>query len=123
MPCSEGNYREEHLAPQFDAIVKGISIDGSMHEWIVAALKDSHKDETQFHQEALGRLQGQLQQIKQRLDAMYLDKLDGKISEQYWLEKSRGWQTDQDRILSEIQAHQVADHHYYNDGFKLLELA
>ena len=38
-PCDEMYYREEDLAPQFDAIVKGITIDPNIRDWLVQALK------------------------------------------------------------------------------------
>ena len=122
-PCDELYYREEDLAPQLDAIVKGITIDPAIKDWLIQALKESHQDETAFHQETLARLQGELKTIKNRLDRLYLDKIDGTVPERFWLEKSTEWQADQDRILDQIRAHQYADRRYYEDGFKLLELA
>ena len=121
--CDELYYREEDLAPQFDTLVKGITIDPSIRDWLMKALKESHQDETTFHKDALDRLQAELKKIKNRLDQLYVDKLDGKVSEGFWLDKSRVWETEQARLVSQIQAHQVADHRYYDDGLKLLELA
>ena len=122
-PCDEIYYREEDLALQVDTIVQGITIDPSIRDWLITALKESHQDESSYHQEALGGLQAELKTIKNRLDQLYVDKLDGKVPEGFWLDKSRQWEADQTRIVSQIQAHQVADHRYFEDGFKLLELA
>ena len=122
-PCDEMYYREEDLAPQFDAIVKGITIDPNIQDWLVQALKESHKDETAYNQQTISRLQSELLKLKNRLDQLYLDKVDRKVSEVFWMEKSREWQADQDRILDQIRAHQGADRRYYDDGLKLLELA
>lgn len=121
--CDELYYREEDLAPQFDTLVQGITIDPSMRDWLMKALKESHQDETAFHTDALARLHAELKRIKNRLDQLYLDKLDGKVSESFWLEKSRAWETDHTRLVNQLQAHQVADHRYDDDGLKLLELA
>jgi len=121
--CDEIYYREEDLAPQFDAIVKGITIDPNIRDWLVQALKESHKDETAYNQQTISRLQSELLKLKNRLDQLYLDKVDGKISEGFWMEKSREWQTDQDRMLDQMRAHQGADRRYFDDGLKLLELA
>jgi hypothetical protein len=121
--CDELYYREEELAPQFETLVKGITIDPSIRAWLMKALKESHQDETTFHKDALDRLQAELKKFKHRLDQLYVDKLDGKVSERFWLDKSRVWEAEQARLVSQIQAHQVADHRYYDDGLKLLELA
>jgi len=103
--------------------VQGITIDPSIQDWLVKALKESHKDEIAYHQENLTRLQAELKKIKTRLDLLYVDKLDGTVSEAFWLEKSQRWEMEQDRLIQQIQGHQSADRKYYEDGFKLLELA
>ena len=43
-------------------------------------------------------LQAELKKIKHRFDQLYVDKLDGKLSEKFWLEKSSEWQLEQDRL-------------------------
>ena len=121
--CDELYYREEDLAPQFETLVKSITIDPSIRDWLMKALKEGHQDEATFHKEALDHLQADLKKIKHRLDQLYIDKLDGTVSESFWLDKSRGWEAEQARLVSQIQAHHVADHRYYDDGLKLLELA
>jgi hypothetical protein len=47
--------------------VQGITIDLSVRDWLVRALKESHKDETAYHQENLIHLHAELQKIKTRL--------------------------------------------------------
>jgi len=121
--CDEIYYREEDLAPRFDAVVKGINIGPEIRDWLIQALKESHQDETAFHQAEVNRLHEALRKIKARIDQMYLDKLDGKITERFWLEKSREWETEQNQIVEQLRSHQVADRRYYDDGIKLLELA
>ena len=90
--------------------MKGITIEPSIRDWLVKALKESHQDEAIFHKEALDHLQAELKKFKNRLGQLYVDKLDGKVSESFWLEKSRVWEAEQARLVSQIQAHQVADH-------------
>ena len=121
--CDEILYREEDLAAQFDQIVKNITIDPSIHQWLVQALKESHKEETAHNQESLARLQDGLKKLKNRFDRLYLDKLDGNITEAFWREKSREWQAEQDRMYEHMMAHKGADRQYYEDGVKLIELA
>lgn len=121
--CDEIYYREEDLTPQFDILVKGITIDPSIRDWLMKALKESHQDEATLNKDALDHLQAELKKVKHRIDQLYIDKLDGKVSESFWLDKSRVWEAEQARLVSQIQAHHVADHRYYDDGLKLLELA
>jgi len=121
--CDEIYYREEDLAPQFDAIVQRISIKPEMRNWLVQALKESHQEEVAYNQETSQRLQEALNRVQARIDQVYADKLDGKVSERFWLEKSRQWTLEQDRIIDKITAHNGASHRYLDDGIRLLELA
>jgi len=54
---------------------------------------------------------------------MYIDKLDGKISEEFYEEKARQWQEEQTNILATIQRHQDANSNYFAQGIHILELA
>ena len=48
---------------------------------MVTALKASHSDTKRYHNEMITTLQKQYQKLQHRLDAMYVDKLDGTISQ------------------------------------------
>ena len=47
--------------------------------WLRKALKEGHKDEAAFHSSAIGELNKRYKVLTNRLDQMYIDKLDGKI--------------------------------------------
>jgi hypothetical protein len=53
--------------------------DAAVVDWIVTALRESHVDENAFHDEAIARLQAGYRRLQNRIDSMYLDKLDGRI--------------------------------------------
>ncbi len=71
----------------------------------------------------ISTLQNQYQKLQDRIDAMYVDKLDGKISEELFSRKSEEWSTDQANILRKIDQHQGANRSYLEEGIRLLELA
>ena len=54
---------------------------------------------------------------------MYIDKLDGKITSEFFETKSREWKKEQEEVHAQIQKHQQANHVYINEGVRLLELA
>ena len=54
---------------------------------------------------------------------MYLDKLDGRITADFFDAKSAEWRIEQEKCLSEIQRLQNADQSYIEDGVRILELA
>ena len=121
--CPEPYTREEILEKEFLNNLKALEIDEKVLELIINALKSSHKDEKTFHNEAITRLQGELTRIQGRIDAMYEDKLDGRISQDFFDRKSQEWKKELERILESIHAHQNANHNYLDEGIKLLEMA
>lgn len=71
----------------------------------------------------LTRLSAEHAQLQNRLDQMYVDKLDGKIGESFYERKSSEWRAEQDRIMEAIQRHRSADRSYADTGINLLRLA
>jgi hypothetical protein len=121
--CPEPYTREAVLDERFAGLLKGLALDADVVEWVAAALRGSHADEKHEREEAVARLQANYDQIQARLDAMYLDKLDGRIDAPFFDRKSADWRREQDGILRNIQVHQDADQSYIEDGIQLLELA
>ncbi len=87
------------------------------------ALRESHRDEKQFHAEAMAKLQRECKRIQDRLEAMYLDKLDGRIDADFFDRKAAEFRAEQQRILRDMEFHQNADQSYIEEGIQLMELA
>jgi hypothetical protein len=62
-------------------------------------------------------------QVQRRMDQAYQDKLDGKISEEFWARKASEWQSEEQRILSSIQSLRAARPERLLDASRILELA
>jgi len=121
--CPEKWIREEEIARQFGEAISAIKMDDDVLGWVVAALKESHADEIMYHSELMSALQRQYEKLQHRLDAMYDDKLDGKIDQEFYDRKSSAWKKEQDDIMCKIANHQGANRTYLDEGVKLLELA
>ena len=61
--------------------------------------------------------------LQDRLDAMYIDKLDGRIAPEFFDRKSEEWRREQADMLRKIEKHQNANHAYLEEGGRILELA
>ena len=57
------------------------------------------------------------------MDQAYQDKLDGRISEEFWVRKSTEWQIEEQQIQSSIGALKVARLERLLDAARILELA
>lgn len=54
---------------------------------------------------------------------MYMDKLDGRINNDFFDRKAGEFRAEQCRIMRDIDAHRVANQNYIEEGIRLLELA
>ena len=121
--CPEKYVREEELARQFGAALSKIKFDEKILEWVVTALRESHKDEKKYHDDIITRLQQEDTKIQNRVDAMYVDKLDGKISQEFFDQKFDAWRMEQLEIQRKIDKHKNSNFAYLENGIKILELA
>ena len=121
--CDTPLIREDRLEGLLGELVRRIQIDAETIDWIVAALRESHRDESAYHDEQVTRLQAEVKKIQARVDAAYEDRLDGAISDEYWERRSREWHSRQFELQAAIERHQKAGEHYLDSGVKILRLA
>lgn len=58
-----------------------------------------------------------------RLQAMHIDKPDGRIDHSFYVQISEQWRLKEDKLQREIAQHQAADRSYLDEGVQLIELA
>jgi hypothetical protein len=121
--CEEPYVREEVLERKFTEVLRGLKFEDEVLGWVAEALRQSHADEKRCHEEAVARLQAEYQRLQNRLDVMYIDKLDGKIDAAFYDQKASEWRVEQSRILDAVAGHHHANQAYLDEGVKLLELA
>ena len=121
--CPEPYTREEVLSGQFADVLKKLTFDDEILGWLREALRESQDDEKQFHEEAIERLQEEYRRLQNRLDGMYVDKLDGRIDEVFYDRKEGEWRSEQDRLLRAVEELRSANRTYLDEGVQLLELA
>ncbi len=121
--CPEPYTREEVLEKAFTDLLRGISFSREVLEWVTTALRESHRDERDFHEQAISKLPREHRRLQDRIDAMYMDKLDGRIDNEFFDRKAGEFQAEQCRLMRDIQSHQTANRSYIEEGLRLLELA
>jgi site-specific DNA recombinase len=121
--CPEPYTRQEVLEAEFSRLLRSIVIDAEVIGWVSEALRRSHTDEKRYHCEAVTRLRTEYTRLQNRLDAMYEDRLDGRVDVGFFDRKAQGWRSEQSRILRSIEEHQTANQSYMEEGIQLLELA
>jgi len=121
--CPEPYVREEILAERFSGLLERLDFGEEVLNWISAALRESHADERKEHEAAVARLQVEYERLQNRIHAMYLDKLDGRVDRGFFDRMSAEWRSEQDRCTREITWHQSAEQAYLEEGVRLLDLA
>lgn len=121
--CPDPYVREEVLEKKFTEILRTLSFDEEVLNLVRQALLQSHQDEAKFREEALERLRGDYDRLQKRIDAMYVDKLDGKVGDRFYQQKSDEWREEQKQITRAMSAHERANQTYMEDGVALLDLA
>jgi hypothetical protein len=111
------------LEAKFAGLLQRISFSTEVLAWATAALRQSHADEKKFHDQALMNLHRECKRIQDRVDAMYLDKLDGRIDVEFFDRHAQEWRTRQQQIIAEINDYRAANRGYIEEGISLLELA
>jgi site-specific DNA recombinase len=102
--------------------LKGLVLDDEVITWMTEALRQSHEDERSYHEKAITRLQAEYARLQNRIEAMYVDKLDGRVDTAFFDRKAAEWRTEQDRLMRAIQELQAANQTYLKEGIRLLEL-
>ncbi len=71
-------------------------------EFVIKALKESHLDKKAYLKKVVTELQADLERVRNRLDNMYLDKLDGKVDPAYYDRKNREWRREAEKIQTKM---------------------
>jgi site-specific DNA recombinase len=121
--CELPYFREEDLGNRLGQILKDIYIpDHVLSRLETSLLTDRGRDATvKLEQEQ--RLQQRLSSVRNRIDQAYLDKLDGKITEDMWNRKSPEWQAEEQQIQIAIRALADIKPERMLDAVRILELA
>lgn len=121
--CPEPYVREEDLEARFTEILKGLHFDAEVLQLVTDALRSSHVDQQRFHAEAIARFQADYTRLQNRIEQMYLDKLDGKVTAEFFEAKAAEWRNAQLEAKANIDEHEHANQAYLEQGVMLLELA
>jgi hypothetical protein len=68
-------------------------------------------------------LQQQADRLRDRIKKIYIDKLDSKIDEEFWLIQHNEWTSQLEKINIIIQSHDKTTDKHLKFGIEILELA
>ena len=106
--CEEPYTRQEILAREFAEVLQELVIPQAILEWLGNEVLSSDQTEQAARAQAIKKLQARYEQIQARIETMYLDKLDGRITQEFFDKQSAAWRSEQDGLQRKIQAVQKA---------------
>ncbi len=101
-PCALPRFTEQEIAERLGQVLRDVSIPEEVAQCISASLQRVHVQIRNQSEQERARLERELGALHARMDAAYTDKLDGKITEEFWQRKQADWQTEELRIKSLI---------------------
>ena len=121
--CDLPYFREEELADRLGGILRDIHIPDDVLAQLEKSLLTDKTAQERAQSQQRERLQQRLASVRNRLDKAYVDKLEGKISDEFWSRKAEEWQIEEQQIKMAIQGLQQIGPDRILDGVRILELA
>ena len=100
-----------------------LRFDDEVLEWVRQALHASHADEQREHEETIERLKAEHNRLQARIDAMYIDKLDGKIGGDFFDRMAGQWREEQTRTCTTSWVTRRPSSRTWTRALRILELA
>jgi site-specific DNA recombinase len=101
--CDLPRFREQDIANRLGEPLKALHVPQEVVSQIIATLQDDRKQSVSKVSAERVRLEGRLTAIRNRMDAAYTDKLDGKIPEDFWEWKMGDWRMEEQQVKMAIQ--------------------
>lgn len=121
--CHQVYLKQEILEQNFEGLLGNLAISEQAHEIIIEGLRASLKEKVEYHNKLVQQTEQQIKFLQNRIDQAYLDKIDKKISEEFWHSHASKWMEEKERLTVKLLALQKADKNYLQNANIILELA
>jgi hypothetical protein len=120
--CPEPYTRREILSQEFANLLQALVIPPGILEWLGDAVLALDRTEQSARAQAIKKLQARYQQIEARFGTMYMDKLDERITQEFFDKQAVTLRREQDGLLRKIQEIQKATPIPIDEGIDILRL-
>jgi len=95
--------KEAELSSMFEEVVSRITIPPSVVDLIIDSIREMYEEEMEEVRRQRASLRAELERVKTWMQKAYMDKLEGKISEEFWLEQQKTWQARANALRAEMK--------------------
>ena len=121
--CNQPYIREEVIEDQISALLQDMQVTDEIQEMVLAGLRESMHEKIEYHSTLVQQIEKQIAIVQHRIDQAYLDKLDGKINEEFWQRQTNLWLLDKEALAMKLASYQKTDSSYLENATLILELA
>ncbi len=93
--CPEPYTPQKLLADEFANTFRDLVISQPVLEWLGDAVLESDRTEHAAREQSIKRLQARSEQIQARINTMYLDKLEARITQEFFDKQATQWRVEQ----------------------------
>ena len=121
--CTNTSYiSEKEMTSAFRRHLKRIALNEKLYELVLTSLKESLRDEQNFHKTELLRLNKEIEECTKTLKKMYLDQLNNLIDRDLWISIKNEYEMKLNQLNADLQRHGKANINYLDNGVKILDL-
>ena len=104
--CKSDLIRQEKLDEVFIELIQKIAnaIPSDIIDEVKAAIKEMQRIKQDYEKNTQEQITKQINTLNKRIDNLYTDKLDGRISEEFWEEKNIQWHADKSRLIDKLSS-------------------
>jgi site-specific DNA recombinase len=121
--CDLPYFREEELGDRLGQVLRDIHIPDVVLGQLERSLLSNKGHAEALRRQQGERLQRRLDVVRNRLDQAYQDKLDGKITAEFWERKAAVWQVEEQGTLAAMREAESLRPERFLDAARILELA
>ena len=101
--CPERYTTQKILSGEFANVLKELVIPPAILDWLGEAVLTSDRTEQAARLDTIKKLQSRYDQLEARIGTMYMDKLDGRITLDFFDNQAAIFRRQQDALLRKIQ--------------------
>lgn len=120
--CRQVYLKQEVLEKWIEYQLANLYISEQVQEIIMRSLRLSLQEKVEYHNKLVQQTERQIKFLQNRIDQVYFDKIDKKISEEFWQSHASKWMEEKERLSVKLLALQRADKNYLQNANIILEL-
>lgn len=120
--CTQKSITQTDADDAIYKVLASLGISDTGFKYLKLALKQSLGNKREWQDTIYENLASERMTLKNRIDKMYEDRLDEKISDLRYNELTDKWNGRLEEIDKTMKKHDKADANYYDFGVKILEL-